>query len=401
MAVKKDELKGMDLQDLVKVYGTFFGEVSSLFYEREWEVKQLMYAMLIKEHVLLKGVPGTAKSMLALKIFGGIQGAEVFKNQFTRMQDDSYVFGPQMLDEFKQGKIVHNITGSLITADFAFLDEFFNASEETLVATLEPLNERTFTRPHQKEKCPLIMAIMTTNQERESEKELRAVYDRILFKSDVKEVVDSGKRMDMYRDYLSGKTQNYQPVIDFKTLQRIHSEFDTCDVQVPVSMLTVYDMVLNEYESQTSVKISPRKKNKLLNLIKASCFLRGEKVAGMEDIQEIQYGLVEGGDLKSLTFFQSVFQKVNASLANAEIIQKMEGLFESNKAEKDKGRQYKITVGLVKKCEKMVETMRNETSSAVLIPMVEGLKKKAETFLASLEDGDDSNEEIFNAGKKK
>jgi len=70
---------------LVDKYNGFFNEINSIFYEREWEVNQIKIAILMKEHVLLKGVPGTAKSMLALKILNGIEGAKVYKNQFTRM----------------------------------------------------------------------------------------------------------------------------------------------------------------------------------------------------------------------------------------------------------------------------------------------------------------------------
>jgi len=378
--------KNVSQQIPVDEYNQFFEEINGIFYEREWEVNQIRYAILMQEHVLLKGVPGTAKSMLALKVFNGIEGAEVYKNQFTRMQDDSYVFGPQLLDEFKQGRVVHNITGSLITAHFGFLDEFFNASEETLVATLEPLNERTFTRPFQKVECPLITAIMTTNQERESEKELRAVYDRIIFKSDVKELADVHKRMDMYRDYLSDVTENTQPVIAFDDVQAVIKAFDEFKPNFSNGMLLIYDRIISEYEAQANVKMSPRKKNKMLKIIKASVFLRGGVAdVTIDDIETIKFGLVEGGDVKGIGYFDTIFLKVKQSLAQSEVIQKMESLFDANKSETDVSKKYKVVLGLSKKCDKMIGELQNDSSAEILIPLIEALKMKVDKFKGEMQ----------------
>lgn len=361
-------------------YCKFFDEVNKIFYEREWEVNQILYAILLNEHVLLKGIPGTGKSMLALKIFNGIQGAEIYKNQFTRMQDDSYIFGPQLLDEFKKGRVVHNVEASLVTANFGFLDEFFNACEETLVATLEILNEKTFTRPHQKEICPLITAIMTTNQERESEKELRAVYDRILFKSEVKEIIDANKRAQMYAAYFAGDIQSSQPKLDFNSLMNLKKEFDNFKPKFSGGMIVIYDTILSEFENQVSVKISPRRKNKLLGLVKASCFLNGGSAIELSDIEAIKFGLIEGGDVKALGYFDAILTKIKQSMKNADVIQKMEVLLEGSKIEQDISKRFKIAVGVAKKCEKMIGESANDVSAAIVIPMLENLKRVADTM---------------------
>jgi MoxR-like ATPase len=332
-------------------------------------------------------VHNTAKSMLAMKVFNGIDGAEVYRNQFTRMQDDSYVFGPQLLEEFKQGKIIHNIENTLITAHFGFLDEFFNASEETLVATLEPLNERTFTRPFQQVKCPLITAIMTTNQERETEKELRAVYDRIMFTSDVKELADVHKRIDMYRDYMEGKIEAAQPVIQFKTIEEVLTKFDEFVPKISRGIFFIYDRIVSEYEAQANVKLSPRKKNKMLKIMKASAFLRGADEVTIDDIETIKFGLVHGGDIKGIGYFDTIFLKVKQSLAQAEVIQKMEALFEDNKTEKDGALKLKVLVGLSKKCEKMVSEFQNNAASEILVPMLESLKLKVEKYRKEVDPG--------------
>lgn len=392
---------GLVLSDVVAKFQNFFAELNQLFFERTWELIQIKYAILIQEHVLLKGAPGTAKSMLGMKVFNGISGAEVYKNQFTRMQDDSYVFGPQLIDEFKKGRVVHNVTGSLVTADFAFMDEFFNASEETLVATLEPLNERTFTRPAQKEKCPLISAIITTNQDREDEKELRAVYDRIIFKSDVKHVLSADNRVAMYRNYLSGATVNTNPTIDFSEVKFLLDELKKFDPMVTDGMLQLFDSVVSEYESQLGVSLSPRRKNKLLGIVKASMFLSGRTGVSVDDLQEIKYGLVEGGNTKELSYFDTVFRKVSQLVQRMEMVGKMQSLFKDSMKNKNSTEAYKIAVGISKKCEKLVDEFKSDASSSTVIPMLTSLKADAQARATELEGAFVKDSDIFGeAGKK-
>lgn len=381
--------------DLVREYKNYFYELSTMFFEREWEIKQIMLAVLVREHVLLKGLPGTAKTMLAKKVFNGFVGAEVYSNQFTRMQDDAYVFGPQLLEEFKRGVIKHNISNSLVTAHFGMLDEVFNASEETLNSMLEILNERTFTRPHQKETANLITAIMTTNQERETERELSAVYDRILFKSDVKDITSFQNRIKMYTDFIEGKNVDYQPEYPFDNLQELLQLFDSATFVIPESVLFIFDSVVTEYVAQSGKRISPRTRNKCLNIIKAAAFLDERDEVTIDDIEAIKYALVEGGDAKAKTFFETVFAKVKKGLDDVNVIQKMEVLFESNKQEKDKSKQYRIALGLSKKIDKMMGEMQSNPAGAVYVSMLENLAGKVADFLKSI-DQSDIDKDLFN-----
>ena len=48
--------KNVSQQIPVDEYNQFFEEINGIFYEREWEVNQIRYAILMQEHVLLKGV---------------------------------------------------------------------------------------------------------------------------------------------------------------------------------------------------------------------------------------------------------------------------------------------------------------------------------------------------------
>lgn len=342
-------------------YLDYIESLEDMFEERSWEISQIKYAVLIGEHILFKGIPGTAKSMLAKTFFNGITGAKVFDTQFTRFMDESYIFGPQLLEEFKKGNIVHNLDGSIVEADFAFLDEFFNASEELLVSTNEVLNERTFTRQSQKAKSNLISAIMTTNQERESEKELRAVYDRILFKSDVKELVEQGSRISMYSKFLN-KKESTAPTFKFSSLKSLIKSFNDCDIKISEQLLVIYDSLLQSFEAETGKIISPRKKNKMLNILLASAFLSKRKEVEIDDLSELKYALVTGGDSKGLMYFETVLKKVERSLKDLKVFYKMKDLFKITMdkiGEVPSPEDIRTLIGLEQKCIKILGEERS------------------------------------------
>lgn len=387
--IKKSKSK---TNNLSKQFVDYFKEIGSLFYERDWEVTQIMYAVLIGEHVLLKGIPGTAKSALARKVFKGFKGAEIYENQFTRFQDDSYVFGPQILEEFKKGIIKHNVEGTLVTANFAFLDEFFNASEELLVSTLEVLNERTFTRPHQKESCPLVTAIMTTNQERETEKELRAVYDRILFRSEVQDVMQQSSRLKMYADFVTNRIDKVNPVFKFSDLLKLIEEFDKYRPPIDTGVYTIFDSLVTEFAGQTSVFVSPRRKNQMLKIILASAFLRGNEDVDFIDVKEIQYALIEGGNIRAKTEFNAVYKKVEETMEQSLYIQKMEKLYNETLKEQDEVRRYKLWVGLSRQAGELIEQFKKDTTLLLMVGMVEKCKEK---YDAKVKNDKPSDEKLF------
>jgi MoxR-like ATPase len=192
---KKIPLARLSSKALAK-FDAYFNFFRDAFIQRDPIILRIKYAIVMKEHILLKGKPGTAKSDLAMAILKNIVGARVFKQQFTSFMDESYLFGPQILEELKKGNIMHNTKNSIVDCHFAFLDEFFNANEETIIAGNSLLNEREFIRNSQHEKSDIMTAIMTTNRSRENEDKLRPIYDRIIFNAVVSNV--EGNRNKLY-----------------------------------------------------------------------------------------------------------------------------------------------------------------------------------------------------------
>jgi len=278
-----------------------------VYAEREKELSQLMYAVLMQEHLLLKGRAGTGKSELVKQFLHNITGTKLFSQQFTAFMDENYVFGSPLIDELKKGNIVHNIKDSLVDSEFAFLDEFFNANEELIISCNEIFNERKLSRNAQKVDAPLITAIMTTNQNREGEEKLKPIYDRILFTSIVNKVVKD--RQKMYLNALSGRLK-VQATFSKSKLFEVYDYIKSSAVDYSKEIIDVFDRLLAEYQTQANVYISDRKAVKSLKFLKVVALVNEDTSVTINSLQELKYVWVASNDVINEATFDGVYVSI-------------------------------------------------------------------------------------------
>lgn len=171
----------LDIHGSIEALKAAMHRVADRVVGREQLVEQTALAILSREHQLIFSRPGTAKTLYAQSVFGEFD-AETFAIQFTKGTTEEAVVGAYDLDEFKAGRIWHRTQGSIVTADFAFLDEFMDANDMVLRAIMGVLNERMFTKGEQIEQANLHSAIAVTNYLRQSDM-AEAVMDRFLFQA--------------------------------------------------------------------------------------------------------------------------------------------------------------------------------------------------------------------------
>lgn len=97
-------------------------DLNSSLVERTREVRGLLVALLAREHVLLLGPPGTAKTMLT-ELASNAVGANYFYWLMSRFTVPEELFGNFSLSALKQDKFKRITTGKLPEAELAFLDE--------------------------------------------------------------------------------------------------------------------------------------------------------------------------------------------------------------------------------------------------------------------------------------
>ncbi len=143
---------------------------------------QAVFALLTRENLLLFSPAGTAKTLFATTLFGRIAGARVFDTQMSKGTLAEELFGPVDIEKMKRGRVLHATSGTLVDADLAFVDEFFDANDMVLRALLGLFNERVFKKGCQMEKARLHTGIAAANYLRATDV-TEAVLDRFLFRA--------------------------------------------------------------------------------------------------------------------------------------------------------------------------------------------------------------------------
>ena len=99
---------------------------------------QTALALLSRRHQLLISRAGTGKWFYGDTVFSHFEGV-TFKAQFTQGTRVETILGGLDLKLFHEGKLWHDTSHSLVTADFAYLDEFIGPP---LGVALDFLDER-------------------------------------------------------------------------------------------------------------------------------------------------------------------------------------------------------------------------------------------------------------------
>ena len=158
--------------------------------ERDGEIDLCLAAMVAREHLLLVGVPGTAKSMLCDGIVQWLDGSR-FTYLLTKFSTPEEVFGPISLKGLKEDRYRRITAGKLPTAQVAFVDEVFKASSAILNTMLTVLNERLYDNDNERTACPLELCVAASNEwagQNGDGKELGALFDRFLLRKTVKPI---------------------------------------------------------------------------------------------------------------------------------------------------------------------------------------------------------------------
>jgi len=177
--------KGGDLEvpQAVEVFKAALLDVADAVPGRMQLLQQTALALLSRRHQLLISRAGTGKSLYGDTVFSHFQGT-TFKAQFTQGTRVETVLGGLDLKLFHEGKLWHDTSHSLVTADFAYLDEFMNANDLVLEALLGILNERRFTQGEQQEIAQLHTALAMTNHLKYSAIS-EPILDRFMFKASI------------------------------------------------------------------------------------------------------------------------------------------------------------------------------------------------------------------------
>lgn len=261
------------------------------FVEKHQVIDLMLLSAIAREHLLLVGPPGTAKSEL-IKRFVLLLGAkkdsgDLFEYLLTRFTEPNELFGPVNIHAFQQGTFTRNIERALPQARVAFLDEVFKANSAILNALLTILNERFFFNGHEQITVPLICVYGATNDIPESS-DLAALYDRFLLRvrTDmvderfVHQLLTTGWNRERERIRL-GRNEELLPVLD--SLDQLQPAYDALEQVDLTPIFDDYRELVRQIRAE-GITLSDRRMIKLLKLIAAATLLRGEFEASCADL---------------------------------------------------------------------------------------------------------------------
>jgi MoxR-like ATPase len=291
---------------LALTFGTRLEQVKQDFVGRGEAVDLIGLAMLCREHVLLVGPPGTAKTALLTR-FGALLDTTPFTYLLTRFTEPAELFGPLDVPRFQQGIYQVNTEGMLPRAHLAFLDEVFQGSSAILNTLLTLINERRFHNGSAVEPCELVTLLGSTNDLPE-DPVLAAFSDRFLLRcrldyvaeDEVEDVLHLGwqaEREVIDRVAHTGpdlrspvpRSQAAFSLDDLVTLQQAVAAVDLSPV------LPVYAQIVRELRAQ-GVTFSDRRAVKAQKVFAAAALLAGRTSAELADLSVLVHLWADGRD---------------------------------------------------------------------------------------------------------
>lgn len=253
--------------------------------------EQMVIALLVRGHILLEGVPGTAKT-LAAKTLAHLVHAEFKRVQFTPDLMPSDIVGTQVFDVnsskffLKHGPVFANVV---------LADEINRAPAKTQAALLEAMEERHVTIEGDRQILPEPFIVMATQNPIEYEGTYplpEAQLDRFLFKT-----VVSYPALDAETDIL----RRYHHGFDAHKLAEagltpILGPADLIESQKEIQAVTVEDGIL-QYITKLSdatrkatdlaLGASPRASIAMLLAAKAYAAIQGRSYVVPDDVKMI------------------------------------------------------------------------------------------------------------------
>ncbi len=261
-------------------------QVSAGLIEREEPARLALLSALAGEHLLLIGLPGTAKSVMARRLHQAFRDSRYFERLLTRFSVPEELFGPLSIKALEDDRYERQTEHYLPTASVAFIDEIFKANSAILNALLTLLNEREFDNGSRRFKTPLI-AVVAASNELPEEGELDALYDRFLCRFEVAPV-SAEKFVDLLQ--LEEVPCQIEPQLALAPGELEAIQQGAGQVGLPEDVRALLQ-ALREFLQQQNIYVSDRRWRKAVKLLKISAHTNDRAAVSIWDCALLQHCL--------------------------------------------------------------------------------------------------------------
>jgi MoxR-like ATPase len=275
-------------------------ELAASLIERDEVIRASLVALLARQHLVVLGPPGTAKSALVTSLAERIgpqngAGLRSFAYLMTRFTTPEELFGPVSVAGLKRDEYVRITAGKLVEAELVFLDEIFKASSAILNALLKIANERVFHNGDQEMPVPLISLFGASNEMPQGG-ELEALWDRFLLRFRVGYVSDTGfaKFIRAASAKLSAK-QNGHKLNGSQHASLLQSELVSLQqvaeqVAIPNATIDLVEQLRKDLVSK-GIIISDRRWGQSLGVLQAHSLTEGRDAVTEDDLVFLKHVL--------------------------------------------------------------------------------------------------------------
>ncbi|MBD2768157.1 MoxR family ATPase [Hymenobacter sp. BT664] len=247
----------------------------------------LLTALLADGHVLLEGVPGVAKTLMA-KLLARTLAVPFSRIQFTPDLMPSDVLGTSV---FRQNKADFEFRPGPVFASVVLIDEINRAPAKTQSALFEVMEERTVTQDGTTYPMAEPFLVLATQNPVEQEGTYRlpeAQLDRFLFKLHVgyPSLAEEIRILNGHHAGLgSTNLDTVQPILSAPDLHSLRQQVR--QQRVEANVLEYIAKLVGQTRAHKSLYLgaSPRASLALLNGAKALAALRGRDFVTPEDVQ--------------------------------------------------------------------------------------------------------------------
>ena len=279
----------IDLTAFSEKVETLKTKIASIIVGQEQGVDLILTALLANGHVLIEGVPGVAKTLMA-KLTAKLIDADYSRIQFTPDLMPSDVLGTSVFNlksnefEFHKGPVF---------AEIVLIDEINRAPAKTQAALFEVMEERQITIDGITRKMGELYLVVATQNPVEQEGTYRlpeAQLDRFLMKISISYPSPEEEFTILKRHYENNtltQLDNVKPILSGKEIRAFKELVN--QVIVEDSLLRYISEIILATRNSPAIYLgaSPRASVALLNASKAYALLQGRDFIIPDDIKYI------------------------------------------------------------------------------------------------------------------
>lgn len=215
---------------LVEKFDRLHDALNGELIERAAVVHGVLCALVSRQHVLMLGTKGIAKSMLARRLLAYITGARLYVTQLNRFMTLDDIFGPLDMVALENSHYRRLLVSYLADAEIAMVDEIFECNPSALVSMNTALNERRLRNDTCEVEIPLSTMICASNHGPEDDS-TEAMYDRLLVRFVVDPILERGNFIRMLRLEL---TEDPEPILTWDEISEAQRQVAAIEIPLVI-----------------------------------------------------------------------------------------------------------------------------------------------------------------------